>query len=212
MILLTLFYADIYRPSFNMLAGRQVGGITGMASRGLRSGRIQSAVNIVALFLLVVGTSALSIFIFDRYTSTLIPDGSNIVVRANYTNVLWQSYGEVFEPMVKIPMMYPNEGYRDQDFLLDSGAVISSLPRERAADLGISLAKLPRIVFNGFGGTTSFAYQSTIQIMVGGDEVTIPVVFTEAAGTKPILGRSGFFESYSVYFNGRTKKIEITKV
>jgi hypothetical protein len=160
---------------------------------------------------LLAGTSACSIYVYDRYVRSSLPADSDVVVRTNYRDVFWDSYGEVFEPIVELPVLYPGEEYHDQEFLLDSGAVISSLPRERAADLGMSLAKLPRIVFGGFGGTTSFGYQATIQILVGDEELTIPVVFTEAAGTKPILGRSGFFEKYSIYFNARSEKIEITK-
>lgn len=133
----------------------------------------------------------------------------NILLATSYKPVRWKDFGNVFEPEIKIPIQYPVEGYQDVAFLLDSGAVVSSLPREEAKKLGLSLAKLPRSTFAGFGGTLSFAYRGKIKVLLGEEEFVVPVVFTEAAGTKPLLGRSGFFEQFSVYFNHKAKRIEI---
>jgi len=133
----------------------------------------------------------------------------DILLQTRYQPVLWKDFGEVFEPMIKVPIYYASKGYEEEEFLLDSGAVVSSLPREKAQDMGYSLAKLPRSTFAGFGGTTSFAYKGNLKVMIGDKEVIIPVVFTEAQGTKSILGRAGFFEAYSIYFNSKDEMIEI---
>ncbi|HUV46496.1 MAG TPA: retropepsin-like aspartic protease [Candidatus Bathyarchaeia archaeon] len=135
----------------------------------------------------------------------------DVLVQTRYQPVLWKDFGEVFEPMIKIPLYYPSEGYVQKEFLLDSGALVSSLPREEAKKMGLSLAKLPRSTFGGFGNTTSFAYRSEVKLKLGEQEVVVPAVFTEAAGTKPILGRSGFFERYNIYFNSTIERIEIRK-
>jgi len=136
-------------------------------------------------------------------------NSGQILLEANYQSALWQGFGEVFEPIIKLPIQYPEKGFQKEEFLLDSGSLISSLPREKAARMGISLAKLPRSTFKGFGNTTSFAYKTSLKAQLGEKEISLPVVFTEAAGTKAILGRAGFFENYSVYFNAKERKIEI---
>lgn len=171
----------------------------------------KNSLKALAIVLVLGLTSALSIFAFDRYRKSIDPSQNAILMQTSYTDTNWQTYGMVFEPLVTVPVYFPNEGYRDQEFLLDSGAIVSSLPRELATELGLSLSQLPRILFSGFGGSTSFGYQADLKILLGDEEITIPVVFTEAAGTQPILGRSGFFEEYSIYFNARSKKIEIIK-
>jgi len=140
-----------------------------------------------------------------------ITKSENLILTANYQNRLWENYGSVFEPLISLSVYYPQTGYQNEQFLLDSGAIISSLPREKAAQLGYSLARLPRTTFIGFGGATSFAYQASVNIMLGNQQAKIPIVFTEAAGTKSILGRLGFFDNYSVYFNSRAKVIEISQ-
>ena len=123
-------------------------------------------------------------------------------------NTNWQDLGTIFEPLVTLPVK-TTTGYQGNQFLLDSGAVISSLPREWAERTGQDLAFLQRSTFRGFGGTTSFAYRGEMMVLLGDKEVSLPVVFTEAAGTKSLLGRKGFFEDYSIYFNHQERQIEI---
>lgn len=132
-----------------------------------------------------------------------------IVLESSYQKSLWENYGEVFEPIIEIPIYYPEKGFQKEQFLLDSGALVSSLPREKAETLGFSLAMLPRSTFKGFGNTTTFAYRANLKALLGNDEVNLPVVFTETAGTKSILGRTGFFENYSIYFDSKAQKIQI---
>jgi predicted aspartyl protease len=158
------------------------------------------------IILFLAGT----VYFARRYFSKSSGPGE-ILFETPYQPVLWQDFGEVFEPLIKIPIYYPDKGYQQEEFLLDSGAVVSSLPREKAKDMGYSLAKLPRSTFAGFGNTTSFAYKASLKVKVGDKEMNIPVVFTEATGTKSILGRSGFFENYSIYFNAQTERIEIRR-
>lgn len=134
---------------------------------------------------------------------------SDILLETRYKKVVWENYGEVFEPIIEIPIYYADKGYQNEEFLLDSGALVSSLPREKAEPLGFYLAMLPRSTFRSFGNSTAFAYRADLKIKLGNNNVSIPVVFTESAGTKPILGRIGFFEKYSVYFDSREQKVQI---
>jgi hypothetical protein len=161
------------------------------------------------VFLILMVTS--SVILGPKIFKPSVAGDENILLATSYKPVLWKDFGNVFEPEIKIPVQYPVEGFQDVDFLLDSGAVVSSLPRDEAKKLGLSLAKLPRSTFSGFGGTLSFAYRGKITVLLGTEEFVIPVVFTEAAGTKPLLGRSGFFEQFSVYFNHEAKQIQIKK-
>jgi hypothetical protein len=125
-------------------------------------------------------------------------------------NVNWQDLGNVFEPVIDLPIKTASS-YESWEFLIDSGAVISSLPNEWAAKTGQDLAFMKRSTFRGFGGKTSFAYQGEMRVRLGDEDVLLPVVFTEASGTKSLLGRKGFFENYSLYFNHKERRIEIRK-
>ena len=171
--------------------------------------RAISKLAFAVIFLVLMITT--SVILGPKIFKPSTPGEEGILLATSYKPVVWKDFGNVFEPEIKIPVQYPAEGYQDVGFLLDSGAVVSSLPREEARKLGLSLAKLPRSTFTGFGGTLSFAYQGKIKVLLGEEEFILPVVFTEAAGTKPLLGRSGFFEQFSVYFNHKVKQIQIKK-
>jgi len=117
-------------------------------------------------------------------------------------------YGLIKEPLVEVDLKYP-QGYRKERFLLDSGAMISSLPFETAQEMGVNLAFLPRQSFRGFGNSTSYAYRGEMTVRLGEQDVKLPVVFTEVSGTKHLLGRYGFFDDYSVEFNHIKNTIDI---
>jgi len=162
----------------------------------------------IVFFLGILGAGGY--FFGRRYFFTQMAEKDQAVLLQHpYQPVLWKDFGVVFEPIIKVPVYYPGQGYVEKKFLLDSGALVSSLPREEAEKMNFDLAMLPRSTFAGFGNTTSFAYRAEVKIKIGENETTMPVVFTEAGGTKAIIGRSGFFEKFSVYFNAGKEIIEI---
>jgi hypothetical protein len=122
----------------------------------------------------------------------------------------WTDIGSVMEPVLQVPVK-TLEGFVKTEFILDSGAVISSLPRDWAGKTGKDLALAKRISFRGFGNTISFAYQSDMTLRLGSENVDLPVVFTESEGTRSLLGRKGLFDQYSIFFDHTNKMMEIRK-
>ena len=172
-------------------------------------GKLQGVVKLVLLILLPIGLAVGGALAASNcFKESTYRQQKGVLVAISMHNTNWQDLGFVFEPLMELPVE-TTTGYQTNQFLLDSGAVISSLPREWAEKTGQDLAFLPRSTFRGFGGTTSLAYQGEMNLLFGEEEVTLPVVFTEAAGTKSLLGRKGFFENYSIYFNHEERRIEI---
>lgn len=169
------------------------------------SGLIKLLIIILIPMILTIGVGT---FFIAQGNEFSYQQARKVVLSVPMHNVNWQDLGTVFEPLVTLPLK-TQTGYEEWEFLLDSGAVVSSLPREWAEKMGKDLAMMQRSTFRGFGGVTSFAYQGEMQVMLGDNEHIIPVVFTEAGGTKSLLGRKGFFEQYSVYFNHKERRIEI---
>jgi len=122
----------------------------------------------------------------------------------------WTDIGSVMEPVLQVPVK-TLQGFQTTEFILDSGAVISSLPRDWAAKTGKDLAYAKRISFKGFGNTISFAYQSDMTLRMGNEDINLPVVFTESEGTRSLLGRKGLFDQYSIFFDHTNKMMEIRK-
>jgi hypothetical protein len=174
--------------------------------------RLPSVVyKILLLLFIIAGFGTVSILIMTQSSGqNKTQKAEDVVFSAPLRQTNWQDIGVVAEPIFALPVK-TKTGFTDHEFLLDTGAVISSLPREMAEETGQDLAFLKRSTFAGFGNTRSFAYQGEMDVKIGSIEERVPVVFTESAGTKSLLGRKGFFDKYSIYFNHYDSTVEIRK-
>ena len=127
-----------------------------------------------------------------------------------YKNTLYESFGFVQEPKVTMPLK-TTSGYVDTTFLLDSGAVVSTLPLQAAHDTGVDLSRAKRITLQGFSGVPAFAYLDKITIKIGEKEFEFPATFTESSATTYILGRKGLFDDFSINFDHEERTITISK-
>ncbi len=126
-----------------------------------------------------------------------------------YKNTLYENFGFVQEPKVTIPLRTLS-GYVDTTFLLDSGAVVSTLPLQAAHDTGVDLARAKRITLQGFSGVPAFAYLDKIIVKLGGTDFDFPATFTESNSTTYILGRKGLFDDFTINFDHNDRIITIT--
>ncbi|GAB4025979.1 MAG: hypothetical protein Fur0011_0200 [Candidatus Microgenomates bacterium] len=131
-----------------------------------------------------------------------------IEYKVPYKNTLYENFGFVQEPKVTMPLKTLG-GYVDTTFLLDSGAVVSTLPLKAAHDTGVDLAKAKRITLQGFSGVPAFAYMDKIIIQIGGVDFEFPATFTESNATTYILGRKGLFDDFTINFDHENRVITI---
>lgn len=134
----------------------------------------------------------------------------NLVYTVPYKNTLYESFGFVQEPKVTMPLK-TTSGYVDTTFLLDSGAVVTTLPLQAAKDTGVDLSKAKRITLQGFSGVPAFAYLDKVTIKIGNGEFEFPATFTESNSTTYILGRKGLFDDFSINFDHEERVITISK-
>lgn len=127
-----------------------------------------------------------------------------------YQQTLYKHFGNAINPQITIPVKTIT-GYREMEFLIDSGAVVSALPKTLAEDLGVDLTELPRITIEGFAGQKTFAYRGEFVIKIGKEEVVIPVVFSESPQANNILGRIGFFDQFNITFDAESQRIKISR-
>lgn len=141
----------------------------------------------------------------------LLNQADSSILTIPYQQTLYKYFGNAINPQIKIPVKTIT-GYKKIEFLIDSGAVVSALPKTMAEELGINLNELPRITIEGFAGQKTFAYQGEFVLMIGNEEVTIPVVFSENPQASNILGRIGFFDQFNIMFNAEDQGIIISKI
>src|SRR3989344_4973501 len=91
-------------------------------------------------------------------------DNETIIIP--YQQTLYKHFGNAINPQVKLPVK-TSTGYQDFEFLIDSGAVVSAIPQDNAANLGVDGSTLPRITIEGFAGQTTFAYKGEFIVKIG---------------------------------------------
>ncbi len=131
-----------------------------------------------------------------------------IEFKVPYKNTLYENFGFVQEPKITMPLK-TLAGYVDTTFLLDSGAVVSTLPLQAAHDTGVDLARAKRITLQGFSGVPAFAYLDRIIVQIGGVDFEFPATFTESNSTTYILGRKGLFDDFTINFDHENRVITI---
>lgn len=184
-------------------------------SDSAKSVKLTAIVKVVSLFgfALVLGIFFLArgVFFKSRVNQVSVTDSfGKLEYTVPYKNTLYESFGFVQEPKVTMPLKTTN-GYVDTTFLLDSGAVVSTLPLQAANDTGIDLSQAKRITLQGFSGIPSFAYLAKITIKIGNTDFEFPATFTESNSTTYILGRKGLFDDFSINFDHEQRVITISK-
>lgn len=177
--------------------------------------KIEAIIKIVSLFAFAI---ILGIFLLvrDRFFGsrvnqvTVSDSFGKLEYSVPYKNTLYESFGFVQEPKVTLPLK-TIRGYIETSFLLDSGAVVSTLPLQAANDTGVDLSRAKRITLQGFSGVPAFAYLSTITVKIGSKEFEFPATFTESNATTYILGRKGLFDDFSIIFDHEERTITISK-
>lgn len=189
------------------------GGETGTGvDRATRWGAIVRVVSlfgfavILGVFLLVRG-----VFFGSKINQVTVSDAfGKLEYKVPYKNTLYESFGFVQEPKVTVPLK-TLQGYENTTFLLDSGAVVSTLPLQAAQDTGVDLSRAKRITLQGFSGVPAFAYLDKITIKIGEADFEFPATFTESSATTYILGRKGLFDEFTINFDHEERVITISK-
>lgn len=120
--------------------------------------------------------------------------------------------GKIFRPYVPIYLNTKEAGWKRFDFIVDSGADITMLPKSMLDILGIDKKKITKGEATGIGGFTTKTWQTKIPIKIGEWELEILATFTSENLTPLLLGRVDTLDSqFSWNFDHKKKEILFTK-
>ncbi len=163
-------------------------------------------IKFLSLFILPCLVVILTFFYIKTQESSITTVGGEKILTIPYQNTTYESFGLIYTPTVTLPVKTA-DSFKNYNFLVDTGAVVSALPAKESSVLGINLAFLPRIAVEGYGGQTSFTYQGSITVKIMEDIVILPCVFSEVDEYNYILGRKGLVENYTITFNSQKRAV-----
>ena len=123
-----------------------------------------------------------------------------------------ESLGQLFYPFVRVSLktIY---NWQEFDFLVDTGADVTTLPKTMLSVLGIDEGSLKRQKTQGVGGIWVETFEIKLPLRIGSDEffMRASIVDTEEEGLPFLLGRKDIFEKrFSLTIDSK-RKITILK-
>jgi len=118
--------------------------------------------------------------------------------------------GIIPDPVVPVPVLTAY-GYQKFDFLLDTGADCSIMPKSVAKDLGIKLSTLPTMRFCGIEGGGITAHLGKITVKITDTPVEITCAFSSNEKSPFIIGRKDIFSVFNIEFDNRSKVIRFLR-
>ena len=119
--------------------------------------------------------------------------------------------GIISEPVIPIAVL-TKYGYQNFDFLVDTGADCSIMPKSVVKDLGLELNRLPKMRFCGIEGSGITAYIAKITIKITSTPVEIICALSDNEKSPFILGRKDIFSRFNILFDNKNKIITFTKL
>lgn len=114
-----------------------------------------------------------------------------------------------FFPVVEVQVQNKAKEWISLLLLIDSGAVVSALPRTDGEVLGIEVEKGVPTPITGIDGERVMGWRHKLGIKIGRDALRVPVVFLDNLTAPRILGRAGVFSRYMIVLDEKRRRTGI---
>ncbi len=124
-----------------------------------------------------------------------------------------EGLGRLFYPFVRVGLK-TTLGWRDFDFLVDTGADVTTIPKQMLSLLDLSSSKLKKGTTRGVGDILVYTLETKLPIKIGHDSFPIHVSFVEShEDSSPLLlGRKDIFEKrFSLVLESRLQMTVLQK-
>jgi len=161
----------------------------------------------------IVGSMSLLIWfvLLDRPSflgpkTSLVNDSLVPVATIPYTLTYFPDLGNDYTPLVTLPVEVNNHAV-DITFLIDTGAIISTIPIAYAERLGVDVSTQKRILLQTLTNQAVYGYMVDAKVTLHETQLTLPL--TLANIQSPVIGRYGFLDRYSLVFNHQEQAVTI---
>ena len=120
-------------------------------------------------------------------------------------------FGTIPTPLLTISVL-TKFGYQSYQFLFDTGADFTMLPRYMAEDIGVNTKTLPQIRSYGIEDRGINVFIGKIKVKFASEELTVRCLFSEKDTTPFLLGRIDIFTHFNIAFDNIHKKVTFTPI
>lgn len=123
-----------------------------------------------------------------------------------------QHFGLVFFPALKVEVKLASGLFQPFEFILDSGAACTIVPRSMADLVGFRLPRKTDAIISGITGRPMRANAGQMTLRIDNEEFDVRCLFTRSDRTPLLIGRVDFFSRFNVQFDGRNCHIELNRI
>ena len=131
---------------------------------------------------------------------------SNFPLNQKHTQI-----GLISEPVIPIAVL-TKYGYQKFDFLVDTGADCTIIPKSVAEDLDIDLSVLPKMRFCGIEGKSIIAHLTKITIKITNTPIEITCALSNNERSPFILGRKDIFSNFNISFDNKNGFVRFVRL
>ena len=121
-------------------------------------------------------------------------------------------FGPLFFPGVEVEVKLADGTFQPFEFILDSGADCTMVPREMARLTGFTLPPTPNAQVSGISGRPISAYTGNMTLRIQNEQFVVRCLFTVSNRSPFLLGRVDFFSLFCVTFDGRSCCITLERI
>ncbi len=121
-------------------------------------------------------------------------------------------FGEISYPGLVVEVWLTSRGYQPFEFILDSGADCTMVPRYMASLVGIQLPDVPDTYVRGITSGRMPANKGQLRLRLEGEEFEVRCLFTKSNRTPFLLGRIDFFSLFDVHFDNQNSQIILERL
>ena len=119
--------------------------------------------------------------------------------------------GTIPEPIVPIEIL-TKYGFQRFDFLVDTGADCSMMPKSMAKIIGMELKELSTMHFGGIEGKTVETFIARMTIKITKKPIQVTCALSSNDQCPFILGRKDIFNRFDILFDNKNDKIVFTEI
>ena len=120
-------------------------------------------------------------------------------------------FGQMFHPCIPVGVLLNSGKYQTFEFILDSGADCTIVPRFLANMTGIKLPPKPDEYMTSADGISMPCYKGNLSLKIKEHELSVRCLFTEFDTTPFLIGRIDFFATFKILFDGDECSVVLVK-
>lgn len=123
--------------------------------------------------------------------------------------VIKTEFGAIPYPILPVTITSGKKSLK-YDFVVDTGADVTTMPKHMAYELGIDLSNLAKGKSQGVGEGLVETWETKVRMQIANERVLVRCSFVSSNKIPPLLGKVDIFSRFNFYFDNDNGQLVLT--